>query len=247
MLDNIKSEGIILKAVNFREIDKKIDILFPNGNLIQAIAFGAKKSKKRFGGNLEPYNLVKFELQKHKSFYVVKEALTKVIFFNLKKNLQTLKILFNITTLLTSKTLDIHKDVYKALLKLLFKLDEAKEKPIKYYLFFLIYFLKKEGFLSLPLCFTCGNENIEYIKIDEEAIIFYCSKCNLEKSLTNLSPESIIFFKTCISGDRKFLELSLKKNSYLEVEEVLLKYIQNHFQLNLEKINDENNITKANT
>ncbi len=236
MLDSIKSEGIVLKAVDFREIDKKIYILFPNGNLIQAIAFGAKKSKKRFGGNLEPYNLVKFELQKNKSGYIVKEALTKVIFFNLKNNLLILKMLFNITILLTSRTMDIHKDLYKALLKLLFKLDGIKEEPIKYYLFFLIYFLKKEGLLSLPQCFSCGNENIEYLIINEEPIIFYCSKCALEKEVTHLSSESTRFFKTCISGDKTFEALSFQKNSYIEVEEVLLKYITNHFQLNLEKI-----------
>jgi len=236
MLDNIKSEGIILKTINFREFDKKVDILLPNGNLIQAIAFGAKKSKKRFGGNLDPYNLVKFELQKNKSGYIIKEALTEVIFFNLRNNLQILKMLFNITILLTSRMIDIHKDIYKALLKLLFKLEEAKEEPIKYYLFFLIYFLKKEGLLSLPQCFSCGVENIEYLIINEESVIFYCAKCNLEKADTKLSPESIVFFKTCISGDRTFLELSLQKNSYLEVEEVLLQYIKNHFQINLEKI-----------
>ncbi len=60
--NNIKDYGVILRTLNYGELDKLVYIFLQNHGIVKAIAYGAKKSKKRFGGNLEPYNLLFFNI-----------------------------------------------------------------------------------------------------------------------------------------------------------------------------------------
>ncbi|MGE4505896.1 MAG: DNA repair protein RecO [Desulfovibrionaceae bacterium] len=53
-------KGIVLKVGRFREIDAWVRFLTPGRGVLQAMAFGGMKSRKRFSGCLDPLNLVLF-------------------------------------------------------------------------------------------------------------------------------------------------------------------------------------------
>lgn len=239
MSDSIKDEGIVIKNVDFREIDKKVDILLSNGTIVTAIAYGAKKSKKRFGGNLDPYNIGMFELQKTKNYYYIKETTTKKIFTKIKQNILTLNMLFNITKLLTSKPLDIHRDIYKALSKMLIKLEQESnmENAMKYYLFFLIYFLKKEGLITQIKCYNCGTDNVQRIAFDNNNLLFSCKNCSEFNSLYIYSVEGISFIKTCLNADKNFSNKYYSLPILQNIEFLLIDYIEKHFCIKLDRIN----------
>lgn len=235
MLNNIKDEGIILNVKSFRENDKKLDIFLANNGIISAVAFGAKKSKKRFGGNIDPYNLANFEIIGAKKGFYLKEVSVKKIFTNIKQNILTLTILFNITKLITSKPLNINKSIYNGLLKLLIKLENGKNNIEKYYLFFLIYFLKKEGLFSSTNCYICSSSEIKSLIYDNDNLLFVCEKCN-NLVTYDLTEEEIDFFKTCLNGDKCFQNKVYKISTLSNVELLLVDYIKKHFSICLEKL-----------
>lgn len=235
MLNSIKDEGIILSARNFRENDKILDIFLANNGVISAVAFGAKKSKKRFGGNLDPYNLANFEIICTKKGFYLKEVIIKKIFTNIKQNIQTLTILFNITKLIVSKPLNVSKSIYNGLLKLLNKLEEDNNDIIKYYLFFLIYFLKKEGLISFTNCYICNSSNVRGLIYKNDTLVFVCEKC-INSSSYNLIDEEVEFFITCLNGDKNFQKKFYKISTLINIELLLVNYIKNHYEISLDKI-----------
>lgn len=234
MLNNIKDEGIILNVKDFRENDKKVDIILANDGIISAVAFGAKKSRKRFGGNLDPYNLADFEILSTKKGFYLKEVSIKKIFTNIKQNIQTLLILFNITKLLTSKPFNINKNIYNALLKLLIKLEDEKNDMTRYYLSFLIYFLKKEGLFSSTNCYICNSRDVHHLIFDQDSLLFVCKKCSNSKD--NLTDEEIDFLKTCLNGDKRFKNKHYDISTLLKIELLLIGYINRHFYIILDKL-----------
>lgn len=235
MLNSIKDEGIILSARNFRENDKILDIFLANNGVISAVAFGAKKSKKRFGGNLDPYNLANFEIIYSKKGFYLKEVSVKKIFTKIKKNIKTLTILFNLTKLLISKPLNVGKSIYTGLYRLIMKLERESVDVVKYYLFFLIYFLKKEGFISTSHCYICDSNEIKNLIYENEALLFICQKCN-KLSNQSLTEEELDFLKTCLNGDKSFQYKSYKASTLSNIELLLIDYIKKHFSITLDKI-----------
>ncbi len=55
---NFTEKGLILKVGRFRESDVWVRFFSPGRGVMQAIAFGGMRSKKRFPGCLDPLNLV---------------------------------------------------------------------------------------------------------------------------------------------------------------------------------------------
>ncbi len=57
--------AILLRSVNYKESDKIVTLLTRSMGRISAMARGARKSQKRFGGALEPFTLFEVTLAKH--------------------------------------------------------------------------------------------------------------------------------------------------------------------------------------
>lgn len=233
---NIKEEGIIIHSTDFREIDKKVDILFKSYGVVTAIAYGAKKSKKRFGGNLDPFNIVIFEISKSKQGFFIKEATIKKMYMDFRKRLLPLGILFNISKLLTSTPIQVHKKIYEVLSKILEKLEiEKEEQVIKYYIFFLVYFLKKEGILSLPYCSVCTKKEISFLINTGEHLEFLCNSCKThnDQALTDSTRDDFKFLVICLRNDKRFNEINLPYQIYENIEKILHDYIKKHFGISL--------------
>ncbi len=235
MLGNIKDEGIILNVKDFRENDKKVDIFLSNNGIITAVAYGAKKSKKRFGGNLDPYNLGEFEILSTKKGFYLKEVSVKRIFTNIKSNIVTLTMLFNITKLIV-KVPSNNKMIYKALLKILMKM-ESSNLDLKYYFFFLIYFLKKEGLFSLCNCYFCNSHIIDKLVIKNGQLVFMCKNCdNNIADLVDLQEDELSFLISCLNLDKNFERIKYNEKIFYKLEMFLIEYIREHFHLTLEKL-----------
>lgn len=239
MLNSIKDEGIILSARNFRENDKILDIFLANNGIISAVAFGAKKSKKRFGGNIDPYNLATFEIQKGKKGYYLKEVAVKKIFTNIKQEISTITILFNISKLILAKQLNINQSIYRALQKLLIRMEDEKKEIEKFYLFFLIYFLRKEGIFSDLRCLKCNTYDVNHLAYDNDSLVFLCNKCCYLNLAYSLTEEQIDFLRACLNADKLFKDKIYLKTTYVKIEQLLIDYIKKNFNVILEQITEK--------
>lgn len=69
-----RSAAFILSAVNYRDADRILTFLTEDAGLISAIARGARSSRKRFAGVLQPFSEVQIEWSKGKSLSTLKSA-----------------------------------------------------------------------------------------------------------------------------------------------------------------------------
>jgi DNA repair protein RecO (recombination protein O) len=71
---HLKTEGLILRVVRFREADRFLRLLVPSGEVLEVLARGVGRSVKRFSGGLEPLSLQLFELSRRRATWVAEQA-----------------------------------------------------------------------------------------------------------------------------------------------------------------------------
>jgi DNA repair protein RecO (recombination protein O) len=59
----VLTDALLLRAVDYRDADRVVTFFTHELGMVSAIARGARASKKRFGGLLEPYLVVRVELE----------------------------------------------------------------------------------------------------------------------------------------------------------------------------------------
>lgn len=64
---SLKTEGVILRSLRYGEADKILHVYTPGLGRIGAIAKGARKTRSRFGGRLEPFHRVALMLHRGRS------------------------------------------------------------------------------------------------------------------------------------------------------------------------------------
>lgn len=71
---NQKTQGIIIKRMNFGEADRILTILTERFGKVKAIAKGVRKAKSKLAGSLEPFMLVDLILRPGATFFLVTGA-----------------------------------------------------------------------------------------------------------------------------------------------------------------------------
>lgn len=63
MSDPIETEALVVRSVDYREHDKIVTLLTSTLGKRGAIAYGARRSRKRFAGALQPYQVIRVMLE----------------------------------------------------------------------------------------------------------------------------------------------------------------------------------------
>lgn len=81
-------KGLVLKVGRFREADAWVRFLSPGRGVLQAMAFGGMRSKKRFSGCLDPFNHVLFTIGTSKAgqYLDLREGVLLHAFSGIKKD-----------------------------------------------------------------------------------------------------------------------------------------------------------------
>ena len=89
-----KTEGLILKRINFGEADKVLTIFTKHYGKICALAKGIRRITSRKGGNLELFNWVILFLFKGRNLDIITEAQVKDSFPGFRKDLKRIGIAY---------------------------------------------------------------------------------------------------------------------------------------------------------
>lgn len=240
MLNNsIKDFGIILKVTNLGEKDKLVYVFLQKYGLIKAFAFGAQKSKKRFGGNLEPYNLLFLDIIQKKEIHYLCEVRICKLFLELRKNLLAIEILQNLSLILTKLPLHENKKVFKLFYFLLTKLNSAhRESMIRGYYFFLLYLLKIEGiFPHKTHCFQCENSDAIFVLVDKNEPQFLCHNClkKLHNSVLITNKEVTKFIDYAIKSPGKLFNAPFQQETYNVLNNIIEILFKTNFHLSFPK------------
>lgn len=106
MSKTIKTEGIILKRINFSEADRILTIYTKHYGKIRVLAKGVRKTASRKGGNVEAFNLVALFLVKGKNLDLVSEAEVVNSFRSWRKNLRKVGVAYYFAEIVDKLTPD---------------------------------------------------------------------------------------------------------------------------------------------
>lgn len=128
MRRSFKTEGIILKRINFGEADKILTIYTKHYGKIKALAKGVRKITSRKGGNVELFNQVIIFLAKGKNLDILTEAQVLNSFKEWRKNLRKVGTAYYFCELVDKLTPEgqPHQAVFRLLQDFLSRISQEK-------------------------------------------------------------------------------------------------------------------------
>ena len=126
-----KTEGIVLKSINYGEADRILTVYTRHHGKVRAIAKGVRRLTSRKGGNLESFNQVTLFFARGKNLDLVPEATALNTFDFLRNNLLRSGLAYYLAELVDRLTPDYqpNQQVYYLLLDSLKKIN--KLTPLK--------------------------------------------------------------------------------------------------------------------
>lgn len=141
-----KTQGIVIKSYPFEETAKIVTLFTKDFGKISAIAKGAKRPTSKFGGRLEPLNVLDLSLAEGRNLDILSQCETIESFDGIRKNFNTLNSAFYFLKIILKATEERQKNLnlFKLLYYSLKKLNDGEdiEKTEK---FFEVNFLREEG------------------------------------------------------------------------------------------------------
>lgn len=99
--------GIILSSTPIFETDKRIELFSANLGRVTVIAKGAARSTKRFGGRLEPTNLIQAQVIQKKAMWPMTDASVIEAFPQIRTEFNRISMAFYFLKLVKKMTVDL--------------------------------------------------------------------------------------------------------------------------------------------
>ena len=122
-----KTEGIILKRINYGEADRILTIYTKHYGKIKALAKGVRRITSRRGGNIELFNQTVLFLHKGRNLDILQEAQVISSFKSWRKNLKKVSTAYYFSELVDKLTPEAqaNQQVFELLRRFLTKISTA--------------------------------------------------------------------------------------------------------------------------
>ena len=183
-MNEIKTQAIVIDAVDYKDADKKLALFSCEYGLIWATIKGVKKPKAKLAGCSQPFCFAEFLLNKKGDFYTVINASVIDSFFSVTADFD--KYIIGVSMLefckKTIKENDSSLDLFILLLKALKQLGYTGANPMAVLIRFLLDGFKYIGYsLKTQVCACCGSDTfLSYgfnYSYDHGGIV--CKKCSV--------------------------------------------------------------------
>ncbi len=174
MIRTYKTEGIVIKRINFSEADKILTVFSKHYGKISCLAKGIRKLTSRKKSSLELFNQSALFFYKGKSLDVITEAKLQNTFGGFKKDLNKVAVAFHLSELIDRMLQEEQENlqVYNLLQDAFLKLETAAVDLKRLRIEFKIKLLEFTGFgLPLSLKEEFLDKHIE--KIIEKRLKFF--------------------------------------------------------------------------
>lgn len=232
MSEIVKTKAVVIKKLDYGDTSKIATFFTEDFGKISAIIKGARSPKSKMGSVVDILNTVQIVYYKKESREVQLVSQADLInhYSKIKEDLDKLKYASAVAELLLNLILDdeAHPKLYKGSVKILDLMNEAKEPAEYYFVKYILFFLKENGYeISLDKCSSCGRK----IEIGKPYSFSYnsgllCSECKHEHVISyEFSPElfNLLF---CLS--RRNNECKYNKNDLTKLIFFFEKYISYH-------------------
>lgn len=233
-----RTEGVVLKSIEYGDADKIVTIYTKKYGKIQAIAKGVRKTKSKFGSSLEILTYAIFLFYKGKNIDIISQTEILESFFTASKEIVKFAFASNCAEVVNkiSEEGEVNLSIFFLLKEVLHYLKEAKD-PKLLNLSFKWQALAILGYKpSFGRCCICNSKIEEqkemFFNIDEGGVI--CNKC-LSKNKRGCIQVSLYFIKL----GRKLLITPLSVISKATIPDVRIRELEKVTDLYLAYYSDQ--------
>lgn len=229
-----KTEAIVLKTQRSGETSKIVTLYSPTFGKFRVVAKGSRGLKSRFYGSLEPLNHVSivYYFKETREIQFLSQADIIHSYDKIKADLHQYALTTVFCELIDRTELEqANPYLFQILVDVLNAINQTPQKLINYYFWFLLRFLKINGFNPdfnhCKICHTDSpQEGVRFSLVNGS---FSCSKCSVqEPTAITVSPATIQYLKR-LQGTLKNLE-TVTITADRECEMLLLSFLQYHIE-----------------
>ena len=230
-----KTEAVVIKTQRSGETSKIVTLFSPKFGKLKVVAKGSRGLKSRFFGSLEPLNHVSvvYYFKETREYQFLSQADIIHAYDKLKADLKKYAMATVFCDLIDRTELEqANPYLFQILIDVLNEIDRTKQNLSNYYFWFLLRFLKINGFSpDFARCKICQtdspNETVRFSIVNGS---FSCGKCSLqEPTAVTVSAATIQYLRKLQVTSIKNLEL-IKITTEKECEMLLLSFMQYHIE-----------------
>src|SRR5699024_2790382 len=219
----LRTEGIVLSEIRFKETSKILNIYTRNFGKISVMARGAYRPKSQLVANTQPFSHNEYLLHKGRSFYYLNQGTIINSFYNMREKVERFLYGFYILELVEKSVTEEEKNetIFLLLLKGLKILSHLEEEFEKFAVSFGLKYISFLGYRPhINNCVICGNTDYRRIKFSylEGGII--CDNC------FSTDANSRFIDKSMHNGMGKLLYTSLDDLDKVIIDNLTLKRLQ---------------------
>ncbi len=184
-----KTEGIVLKSMNYRDTSKIVTFYTRRYGKLKCIAKGARQAKSKFGAGLEPITNVALVLYKkeHRDLQLVTQCDAIKSYKRIHSELERMAVALGVLELVNQLVHEEeeHNDLFQLLLDTLDEIERAKKNFLNLLFAFEIRCASLFGFApNLETCSSCGR-SLDELAPDGSAIFqlskgaILCGRCGM--------------------------------------------------------------------
>ena len=219
MSEIVKTEALVLNKMNYGDSSNIASLFTEDLGKVSVIIKGARSGKSKYGKIVDPLNYLSVILYKKESREVqlLSGADTIEHFSSIKNDLNKLKFAYGILELIKNLLAEheVNKKIFKAVIKILNRLDTDIENPAVAFGRFLFFFLKEVGYeIQIDLCANCGkpiDKTNAYYHRDKGMI---CGNCQISAvDIYQINAELLLYLNCLKTGesDKNFGNLIIQK------------------------------------
>ena len=231
----LDTQGIVLRAVKYRDKDLILTIFTRKYGKVSAIAKGAQGQKSRFLSASQLFSYNNYNLRKQKDMFTLYQADNIKSFYNISMDFESFSYASFIIKLVEANIVEGQPNnrLFELLAQTLFLYSEKIDNKNLVLDAFLLKFVDYMGYRpNLDRCTICGNNNLKYAVFSVEDGGLVCNNCNTqEKFFIKLDQTTISLMQYILNND--IIVCSKAKVAEVLVRELfsLLKiYLVNYFE-----------------
>lgn len=226
----IKTEGIVLSEIRYKETSKILNIYTRKLGKIHVMAKGAYRPKSQLIANTQPFSHNDYQLQKGRSFYYISQGDVVNSFYSIREKMERVVYGSYILELVEKSTPDEEENeklfiLLEKGLKILASLDKDFLKFIVAFELKFVSFLGYRPFLNG--CVACNNKDSVKYKFSKKEGGLICSDCfSLDYEGVLIEHQVISSINTLLFSSLDDLdEIQVSNDVLSKIHEILEEYI----------------------
>lgn len=246
----LNTQGIVLKAVRYKDNDLILTIFTRKLGKIAALAKGAKKNKSSLLSSSQLFSYSNYTLKKHGNMYRVNQSDTIKSFYDLSYDLEAFSYATYITKLVESSTLENQTNnrlfVLLAQTLYLYTLENVDKQFVTRA--FELKFLDYIGFKPIiNRCVSCGEKNSNNFVFNSYEGGILCESCsNIFNENKKIDITTIKLMEYILSNDiLRCSKAKVSKYITYELQNILKQYLMIYLDdVNFKSLNLLNELEK---